>query len=75
MAPVIKELATSFGDHMKFCTVNVDEHDEITRQFAVQHIPTFLLFKEGQVVDSIVGAVPRRMLTRKLIALLPNHDG
>ena len=75
MAPVIRELATSFKDVIKFCRINVDENEEIAQQFAIQHIPTFLLFKGGQVVDSIAGTVPKGVLTRKLITLLPRNDG
>ena len=75
MAPVIKELASSFKDYIKFCRIDVDTQKEVAEKYAVQHIPTFLLFRAGQTVDSIVGAVPKKVLARKLIALLPSHDG
>ena len=75
MAPVIRELTHSFQDYIKFCRIDVDTNKGLAEKFAVQHIPTFLLFKAGQMVDSIVGAVPKKVLTRKLIALLPGHDG
>ena len=49
--------------------VNVDEQPGLAQRFGVQAIPTLLLFKDGQVVDTMVGAPPKAELTRRLAAL------
>lgn len=70
IAPIIEDLAKEYGDRVIIGKVNVDENDQITTQFGIRSIPTLLFFKNGQVVDKIIGAVPRAMIEEKLKDLL-----
>ncbi len=62
IAPVIDELATTYDGKIKIGKVNVDENQATPGQFGVRGIPTLILFTDGQVVDQLVGAVPRNQL-------------
>ena len=66
IAPVIEELSTELQGKMKVAKVNVDEAPELAGQFNVMSIPTLLIFKNGQPVDQIVGAMPKDQLLVKL---------
>jgi thioredoxin 1 len=70
IAPVINEMAVKFKGDIKFCKIDIDDYEEITKQFGVRHIPTILLFNNGKVVDFIYGAVSREILDKKLNTLL-----
>ena len=72
IAPVIKEMAVKFRDCIKFCQIDIDEHEELAEQYGVRKIPTILLFKSGKVVDFIVGAVSREVLDT-ILTLLSSH--
>ena len=65
IAPVIEELAAEFQGKVKIAKMNTDENFTATR-YGIMSIPTLLLFKEGQVVDQIMGAVSKRMISEKL---------
>lgn len=69
MGPVVDELAQRFGDRALVGKLNVDEHPEVAERYGVRSIPTFLLFRGGQVVERRVGAVP----LEDLRALLAEH--
>ncbi|MBZ4645106.1 MAG: thioredoxin 1 [Petroclostridium sp.] len=56
VAPIIDELASDFEGRAKVGKVNVDEQRELAAQFRVMSIPTIMLFKNGEVVDKVVGA-------------------
>ena len=58
MGPVIDELAQRFGDQAMVGKLNVDQHPEVAERYDVRSIPTFLLFRGGQVVERRVGALP-----------------
>ncbi|HEX9778695.1 MAG TPA: thioredoxin [Geopsychrobacteraceae bacterium] len=62
IAPVIDELAETFAGKVKIGKVNVDENPATPGQYGVRGIPTMILFKGGQVVDQLVGAVPKNQL-------------
>lgn len=66
IAPVIDQLATELQGKMKVGKVNVDEAAELAGQFNVMSIPTLLVFKNGQAVDQIIGAMPKDRLLAKL---------
>ena len=58
-APVLEELAEEMDGKVRIAKVNVDENQEIAIQFQVSSIPTFILFKDGQVADRMLGAMPK----------------
>ena len=62
ISPMIDDLADQFDGQVKVVKVNVDENPATPGQFGVRGIPTLILFKDGQVVDQVVGAVPKNQL-------------
>ncbi|SNX55303.1 thioredoxin [Thermoanaerobacterium sp. RBIITD] len=59
VSPIIEELANDYEGKVKVGKVNVDEENELAQQFKVMSIPTIALFKDGKLVDKIVGARPK----------------
>lgn len=70
IAPVLDQLAAESGGRYKIAKLNVDENPQISGQFGIRSIPTMLIFKNGQVVDQIVGAVPKQAIAARLSAQL-----
>ncbi len=70
VAPVLEKVSAEYDGKIKFCKLNVDENPKTASSFQVMSIPTLLLFKNGKVVDTIVGAVPESSLKPKLDKLL-----
>lgn len=69
IAPVIEELAAELEGKAVIGKVDVDHNPQTAMNFGVRSIPTLLFFKNGQVVDQLVGAVPKKVLLSKLEAL------
>ena len=70
MGPLIEELASEYaGKGVKIGKINVDENNETAGKYRVMSIPTFLVFKEGEVVDQVVGGVQKE----KLKELIERH--
>ncbi len=69
IAPVIEEMAVRFRTRVKFCRIDVDRDGHIAAKYGIQKFPSILFFKNGQVVDSIIGAAPRKMIEQKVHAL------
>jgi thioredoxin 1 len=67
MAPIIDELARSYAGKILFGKLNVDENQRVPVEYQVMSIPTFLVFKDGVLIDRIVGAMPRRALEQRLV--------
>ena len=70
MSPVVDELSREYEGRLKVGKVNVDENTNVAQQYRVMSIPTILLIKNGQVVDQVVGAVPKAQLTGKIYSIL-----
>ena len=70
IAPVLDQLAAESQGRYKIAKLNVDENPQISGQFGIRSIPTMLIFKNGQVVDTIVGAVPKQTIAGRLAAQL-----
>ena len=63
VAPVVEEIAKEKGDALKVVKLNTDENPNIAGQYGISGIPTLILFKGGEVVDRIVGFVPKSAIT------------
>lgn len=59
LEPILDEIATERGSSLKVATIDTDQNIRTTVRFNVRSVPTLLFFKNGQVVDRIVGAVPK----------------
>ncbi len=70
LAPVIEQLAEEFQSRAKVAKLNVDDHQGIAARYGVQSIPTLIVFRNGQEVDRVVGAVPKNLLAQRLNDLL-----
>lgn len=66
IAPVIEELSNEYDGKAKICKLDVDNNQQTAMQFGIRSIPTILIFKGGEVVDTIVGAVPKEQIVNKL---------
>jgi thioredoxin 1 len=70
VAPLVKEIAVEFEGRAKVTKMDVDSNTDIPSQYGIRNIPTVLFFKNGQIVDKQVGAVPKNILVSKLEAIL-----
>ena len=68
VGPIVEELSKEYDGKVVVGKVNVDTNPNISMQFGIRNIPTILFFKNGQVVDKQVGAVPKGVLAGKLNA-------
>jgi thioredoxin 1 len=62
IGPIFEELSKQYSGKVKFAKVNVDENPKTPTNYGVRGIPTMILFKEGKVVDQLVGAVPKTQM-------------
>jgi len=70
IAPIVEELAEEFGDKIKFTKLDVDANPQSAMNFGIRGIPTLLIFNGGKPVETVVGAVPKSVLKKKLDAAL-----
>ena len=66
VAPIVEQLATEYQGQVKVGKLDVDANQRTAAQFNVRSIPTILFFKDGRLVDTVVGAVPRPALESKI---------
>ncbi len=66
LGPVIEELAGEYEGKAVIAKLNVDENPNTAAQFGIRSIPTMLIIKGGQVVDQMVGALPKNMIAKKI---------
>ncbi|MEM7007934.1 MAG: thioredoxin [Thermodesulfobacteriota bacterium] len=59
IAPLVEEISTSYEGKIKVGKMNVDENQSTTMKFGIRSIPTIIMFKGGEAVDQIIGAVPK----------------
>lgn len=62
IAPTVEALASEYKGKLKVGKMNVDDHQQVPQKYGIRSIPTLLVFKGGQVVDQVIGAVPRAKL-------------
>lgn len=70
MGPVIEEIAKEFEGRVKVGKLNVAENPETTRRYEVKGVPTFIIFKDSQVIEKITGARPKQFLVDQLNSYL-----
>jgi thioredoxin 1 len=70
VAPVVEELAQNYAGKVLFGKLNVDNNRKVATEYQIMSIPTLLVFKDGRLVDRIVGAMPKQMLEPKLTRYL-----
>lgn len=70
IAPVIEELAGEYEGKAVICKCNVDENEDVPMQYGIRSIPTLLFFKNGELVDRLVGAAPKADIAAKLNSLI-----
>ena len=70
LSPLLDEVEEEMSDKITVVKVNVDDADEIAMRYRIMSIPTLLFFKNGQIVDKTVGAMPKSTLVDKINANL-----
>jgi thioredoxin 1 len=66
VAPVVEELSKEYEGKAKFYKLNTDENPDLASRYQIRGIPTLMFFKNGQIVEQIVGVVPKAQLKTKL---------
>ena len=69
ISPIVDEVAAEYADSVTVCKCNVDENSSAPMQYGIRNIPCLLFFKDGQLVDRLVGAVPKKEIVAKLDAI------
>lgn len=64
--PIVEELAKDYEGKLKVAKCDVDSNQQIALNYGVRSIPTLIIFKDGEVVDQIIGAVPKQNIASKL---------
>ena len=70
IAPIISELAEEYAGKLVVGKCDVEENDDIAATYGIRNIPTILFFKNGEVVDKLVGAASKSKIEEKFMALL-----
>ncbi len=70
MNPILEELSAQYAGKVEFLKMNVDENNDIPQQFNVMSIPTFVIFKGGEAVDTFVGVKSKEDVSARLDAVL-----
>lgn len=66
VGPIVEQLATEYEGKIKIGKLDVDANQRVASRFNIRSIPSILFFKDGQLVDTVVGAVPKPHLERKI---------
>jgi thioredoxin 1 len=72
VAPVIEQLAKDYAGRVTFGKLNVDENPMVSNAFQIQSIPSLLVFKNGKLVDGVVGAAPKQLIESRIKPYLNN---
>jgi len=70
IAPIVDKLSEKYDGKCRFYRMNVDENPQTAARYRIMSIPTLILFKNGEAVDTIIGAVPERTLAPKIEAVV-----
>jgi thioredoxin 1 len=66
VSPVVEEIASERGDALKVVKLNIDENQQTAIKFNVMSIPTLMLFKDGEIAKTVIGAYPKRKIEAEL---------
>jgi thioredoxin 2 len=70
VSPILDQLASEYAGRVKIAKLNVDENPLTASQYSIRSIPTMLLFRDGKLVNSLVGALPRGEIESHLRSIL-----
>ena len=70
ISPIVDELAEKYSDRVIIGKCNVDENPDLPAQYSIRNIPALLFFKNGELVDRSVGAIPKNELEEKIKSLI-----
>ncbi len=70
VSPIIEQLSKEYSGRVKFAKVNTDENPDIAMRYGIMSIPTIIIFKNGQVASTVIGAGPASMYKQKIDAVL-----
>jgi thioredoxin 1 len=70
LGPIVEEIANDFDGKAVVGKVDVDNNQEVSMKYGIRNIPTVLIFKNGEVVDKLVGVSPKEVIAEKLSAHL-----
>lgn len=66
MGPVVEEIAGEYEGKAKVGKLDIDQESELAAKYGIMSVPTFLIFKNGEVVDKVIGGVPKEVLTEAI---------
>jgi len=66
VGPVLEQLAEEYAGRIKIAKLNVDENPRIASRYAIRSIPTMLVFNRGEMIDTMVGALPKAEIEQRL---------
>ncbi|MEP0828967.1 MAG: thioredoxin [bacterium] len=70
IAPILEEVASEYDGKLKIAKMDVDSNTKVASQYGIMSIPTLLFFKNGQLVDQVIGAIPKAQLVNRLAKVL-----
>lgn len=70
IAPVVEEISETYEGKLKVGKLNVDDNQKTSMKFGIRSIPTLLVFKDGEVAEQIIGAVPKTEIERVVIKVM-----
>lgn len=70
VGPVLEQLSSEYAGRIKIAKLNVDDNPQIASRYAIRSIPTMLLFNRGEMINSMVGALPKEEIVRRIKPLL-----
>jgi thioredoxin len=70
VGPVLEQLAREYQGRVKIVKLNVDENPRIASRYSIRSIPTMLLFNKGELVNTMVGALPKQEIEQRLQSIL-----
>ena len=75
IAPGLRETNNRYKFPVKFCRLDVDTHAKAAKIYGIQSVPTILLFKDGQLIDHVIGVIPKAVIAQKLDTILESDTG